>query len=370
MKLTKSTFIILLALNILILTAFKARASDPFSVITITNRLNHPWGMAFLPNGDILVTERPGQLRIIKKGVLAPHPIKGLPEVVVRGQGGLLDVALHPQYNKNGWIYLSYSGAGGGGIGTEVVRGKLVGNSLKMLQKIFVLQPKSRAGHHFGSRIVFDDKNHIYITIGDRGDRPRVQKIDDPAGSIVRLNDDGSIPKDNKWQGSATDAKMIYSYGHRNPQGLFFDKKTKILWEHEHGPRGGDELNIIQSGKNYGWPIISYGVEYISRFKIGEGTHKKGMEQPIHYWVPSIAPSGMTVYHGNKFPEFNGDIFIGALKFQLLVHLKMEGNKVIKEERYLKEKVGRIRDVRTGKDGYIYILTDKRNGQLLRLQPK
>ncbi|MBF0380139.1 MAG: PQQ-dependent sugar dehydrogenase [Magnetococcales bacterium] len=371
MKFLKPTFILLFAINIYFISAINASTKEPFKIVTIASKLNHPWGMAFLPNGDILITQRPGQLRIVRNGILDPHPISGLPSnIVARGQGGLLDVALHPQYKKNGWIYLSFSAKGAGGIGTEVARGKLVGNRFTSVEKIFVLQPKSRAGQHFGSRMVFDNDNHIYISVGDRGDRPRVQNIDDPAGSIIRLKDDGSLVKDNRWYSRNSDAKMVYSYGHRNPQGMFFDSKTNTLWEHEHGPRGGDELNIIHKGKNYGWPVISHGVEYVSRFKIGEGNHKKGMEQPIHYWVPSIAPSGMTVYRGDKFPDWDGDILIGALKYQLLVRLKMDGTKVLKEERYLEQKIGRIRDVRTGPDGYIYLLTDKRDGQLVRLEPR
>jgi aldose sugar dehydrogenase len=363
-------FFITVAWLALHMVASAASADDPFRVVTIAKGLDHPWGMAFLPGGDILVTERPGRLRLIHNGALDPRAISGLPKIKAKGQGGLLDVALHPQYASNGWIYLSYSAAGKGGVGTEVIRAKLSKHHLTYLQKIFVLQPKSSSGHHFGSRLAFDSSNHLYITVGDRGERTRAQQRSDPAGSVIRLQDDGSILEKNPWAGSRKDAGAIFSYGHRNPQGLFFDSQTQTLWEHEHGPQGGDELNIIQSGKNYGWPIITYGAEYGFGSSIGEGTHKQGMEQPIYYWVPSIAPSGMTLYRGKKFPNWDGDILIGSLKFKLLVRLQMDGNKAVKEERFLKGKIGRIRDVRTGPKGYIYLLTDKKNGSLIRLEPK
>ena len=338
-------------------------------VVTIADGLEHPWGIAFLPDGRILVTERSGRLRIVEKGRLNPRPIPGLPNIVSVGQGGLLDIVLHPNYRENGWIYFSYAAPGSGGMGTEVARAHLVGMALKDLQVIFRLGKKTSTAHHFGSRLVFDRAGYLYITIGDRGNRPRAQMLDDHAGSVIRIHDDGKIPADNPFVTNKNAKPEIFSYGHRNPQGMALHPLTGKVWMHEHGPQGGDELNIIRQGRNYGWPIITYGVNYVSGTKIGEGIRKKGMEQPIYYWVPSIAPSGMSFYTGDKFPKWKGSLFVGSLKFQLLARLELDGNTVIKEERLLRGKVGRIRDVRTGPDGYLYLLTDAQNGKLVRLEP-
>ncbi len=341
-----------------------------FRVVTITQGLQHPWGLAFLPTGEILVTERPGRLRVVSKGQLEPQPVLGLPEITAKGQGGLLDVALHPNYKKNGWIYLSYSGTGPGGLGTELARGRLKGRQLVDLEVLFRLLPKSTASHHFGSRILFDQQGFLYLTTGDRGDRPRAQNRSDHAGSVIRLHDDGRVPPDNPFYGHDGARADIFSYGHRNPQGLALHPVTGAIWLHEHGPQGGDELNRIQAGVNYGWPVITYGVNYGFGTKIGEGSHKEGMRQPEYYWVPSIAPSGMTFYNGSEFPQWQGDLFIGSLKFKLLTRLQMEQGSVVKESRYLIGKLGRIRDVRTGPDGYLYLLTDAINGTLVRLEPR
>ncbi len=361
----------LLALLIsLALMSNPSLASDSFTVNTITDGLEHPWAMAFLPDGRMLVTERPGRLRIIENGKLNPAPIKGLPNITAEGQGGLLDVALHPDYKNNGWLYLSYSEPDRGGLGTAVARAKLNGMKLSDTEVIFRMQPKSRGGRHFGSRLVFDRDNFLYITVGERGDRQRAQRLDDHAGSVIRLHDDGRIPADNPFVKNKKSKAEIFSYGHRNPQGMTLHPETGQVWIHEHGPQGGDEINLIQPGRNYGWPVITYGVNYVIGTKIGEGTHKAGMEQPLYQWTPSIAPSGMAFYTGDKFPGWRNNLFVGSLKFQLLVRLELNGTEIIKEERLLERALGRIRDVRSGPDGFLYLLTDENDGSLVRLEPK
>jgi len=348
-------------------------SGSPFKVEIIASGLEHPWGMAFLPDGRILVTERPGRLRIIERGKLLPKPVEGLPPIEAIGQGGLLDIALHPDYQNNGWLYFSYAEPNKGlffsEYGTAVARARLVGNRLKDLQVIFSMNKKSRGGRHFGSKLVFDRKNYLYITVGERGDRMRAQDLKDHAGSVIRLHDDGRIPADNPFINTKNALPEIYSYGHRNPQGIALHPETGEVWLHEHGPQGGDEINRIFPGRNYGWPVISYGVNYSTGTKIGEGTHKAGLEQPVHYWTPSIAPSGMAFYTGDAFKEWQGNLFVGALKFQLLVRLELNNNKVIKEERLLKRQLGRIRDVHNGSDGFLYLLTDDDKGAIIRLRP-
>jgi glucose/arabinose dehydrogenase len=338
-------------------------------VVKIAADLEHPWGLAFLPDGRMLVTERPGRLRIVRDGKLDPQPVSGLPRIVARGQGGLLDVALHPRYAENNLVYFSYAGPGKGGIGTEVARGRLVGHRLEEVQVIFRLEPKSDARQHFGSRLVFDRAGYLFITLGDRGDKERAQRPGDHAGSVIRLHDDGRVPADNPFVGKPGWKPEKYSLGNRNMQGAALHPQTGELWAHEHGPQGGDEINVIRAGVNYGWPVITYGVNYGSGTKIGEGTHKAGMAQPLHYWVPSIAPSGMAFYTGEKFPRWRGDLFVGALRDEMLVRLRLDGEKVVIEERMLKGVLGRIRDVRQGPDGFLYLLTDERKGVLVRLEP-
>jgi len=341
-----------------------------FRVVTVVEGLQHPWGVAFLPDGRILVTERPGRLRIVAGGKLDPQPIKGLPQIAAQGQGGLLDVALHPDYENTGWIYITYVAAGSQGVGTELARGRLSGDRLVDLEVLFQLQPKSGSSRHFGSRILFDRAGYLYLTVGDRGDKPRAQDITDHAGSVIRLHDDGRIPNDNPFVNRRNARPEIFSYGHRNPQGIALHPNSGEVWLHEHGPQGGDELNRVRSGENYGWPIITYGVNYGFGTQIGEGTHKKGMRQPEYYWVPSIAPSGMSFYNGKLFPQWQGNLFVGSLKFRLLVRLELSDGKVVKEVRYLKDKLGRIRDVRNGPEGYLYLLTDETEGALVRLEPR
>jgi glucose/arabinose dehydrogenase len=335
----------------------------------IVEGLEHPWGMAFLPDGRILVTERPGRLRVVEDGRILPEPVKGLPRIAARGQGGLMDVLLHPDYEHNGWIYMSYAAAGSGGVGTEVARARLQGMKLVQLERLFRLEPKTNAGRHFGSRLVFDKAGYLYITLGDRGDRPRAQRLNDHAGSVIRLHDDGSIPADNPFKKQRRAQPEIFSYGHRNPQGMALHPQTGAVWIHEHGPQGGDEINILRPGANYGWPVITYGVNYGSGTPIGEGTEKKGMVQPLYYWVPSIAPSGMAFYTGDRYPGWEDNLFVGSLKFRLLVRLELKGDRVVKEQRLLEDRLGRIRDVRVGPDDYLYLLTDEDNGKLVRLLP-
>jgi glucose/arabinose dehydrogenase len=306
---------------------------------------------------------------MIKDDRLVAEPVAGLPPIEAHGQGGLLDVALHPNFAENQLIYFSYAGPGEGGISTEVARGKLVDNHLEDVQVIFRQQPKSKTGRHFGSRLVFDRERYLYITLGDRGERERAQRPDDHAGSVIRLHDDGRTPADNPFVGKEGWKPEKFTLGNRNIQGAALHPRTGELWAHEHGPQGGDEINVIRAGVNYGWPVITYGVNYVIGTPIGEGTKKPGMAQPLYYWVPSIAPSGMTFYSGDRFPRWRGDLFVGALKNRMLVRLSLDGEQVVGEERFLNDVIGRIRDVRTGPDGFIYLLTDENDGALVRLEP-
>jgi len=341
-----------------------------FRVVKLIEGLAHPWSLAFLPDGRMLVTERPGRLRIVgADGKLDKRPVSGLPEIAEYGQGGLLDVTLHPRYAQNRLIYLSFAARGSGGVSTEVGRGKLSGDRLEGFEIIFRQLPKSHGGQHFGSRLVFDRAGFLYITLGDRGDRERAQQHNDHAGSVIRLHDDGRVPQDNPFVGRAGWKPEKYTLGNRNIQGAALHPDTGVLWTHEHGPQGGDEINVIRGGVNYGWPVITYGREYVTSFSIGEGTQKAGMAQPLYYWVPSIAPSGMAFYTGDKFPRWRGDLFVGALRDRLLVRLRLDGERVVSEERILEGVLGRIRDVRNGPDGYLYLLTDSDDSVLARLEP-
>ena len=341
-----------------------------FRVVTLVKGLDHPWGLAFLPDGRMLVTEHPGRLRIVgADGRMEPQPVTGLPQVAQHGQGGLLDVVLHPKFADNGLVYLSFAARNLDGVSSEVVRGRLAGNRLENVEVIFRQLPKSNTGLHFGSRLVFDRAGFLYITLGDRGEMARAQKPDDHAGSVIRLHDDGRVPSDNPFAAKPGWKPEKYTLGNRNIQGAALHPRTGLLWVNEHGPPGGDEVNTIRPGANYGWPVITYGVNYGIGTKIGEGTAKAGLVQPLHYWVPSIAPSGMAFYTGDKFPRWRGDVFVGSLKFSLLVRLKLDGEKVVKEERMLEGMLGRIRDVRSGPDGFIYLLTDETNGVIARLEP-
>jgi len=339
-----------------------------FMIETVVDGLVNPWAVDFLPDGRMLVTERPGRLRIIENGQLS-EPVKGLPKSHVEAQGGLLDIALDPDYDNNQIIYFSYSAADRTGIGTEVVSAKLVGNELKELKTIFKALPKSAGGYHFGSRLLLTKAGTLFITLGERGDMYRAQDINDHAGSLIRINKDGSIPKDNPFIKNSRAKPEIFTYGNRNIQGIAMHPDTGDIWTVEHGPQGGDELNLMQPGVNYGWPIITYGVNYKVGTPIGEGTHKEGMAQPIHYWIPSIATSSLLFYDGDNFPLWKGNAFVSSLAFGQLVRLEMKDNKVIKEERLINGMYGRIREVQQGRDGFLYFITDESNGKLLRIKP-
>ena len=337
----------------------------------VTQGLEHPWSLAFLPDGRMLVTERSGRLRYVAAdGTLDTTPISGLPESLsARRQGGLHDVALHPRFAQNRLLYFAYAGKGVGGYGTELARGRLDGHRLTGVEVLFRALPKSWGGRHFGGRVVFDGTGHVFLTLGDRGDGPRAQDPGDHAGSIIRLTEDGGIPRDNPYRSVAGARPEIYTLGNRNVQGAAMNPWTGELWTHEHGPQGGDEVNVIRAGVNYGWPVITYGRNYGSGTQIGEGTHKQGMAQPLHQWTPSIAPSGMAFYDGDRFSGWRGNLLVGALKFRLLVRLELDGERVVREERILKGTIGRIRDVRVGPDGYVYLLSDEPNGVIARLEP-
>jgi glucose/arabinose dehydrogenase len=338
-------------------------------VATVAGGLENPWGLAFLPDGRMLVTERPGRLRLVEKDGRLSAPLGGVPEVYARGQGGLLDVVLDPRFAENRLVYLSFAEPGQGGAGTAVARGRLGEGGLEDVAVVFRQQPKVGGGNHWGSRLVFARDGTLFVTLGDRfAYRERAQDLGAHLGKIVRINPDGSVPKDNPFVGRAGALPEIWSLGHRNAQGAALNPATGALWEIEHGARGGDEINIPEAGKNYGWPIITYGVDY-SGAKIGEGTAKPGMEQPIYYWDPSIAPSGMAFYAGDKVPAWRGNLFVGALKAQCLVRLELDGAKVVKEERLLAGLGERIRDVRAGPDGFLYLLTDSSDGRILRIEP-
>lgn len=340
-----------------------------FELVVLIEGLDHPWGLAFLPQGRLLVTERSGRLRLIDNGRLDPRPVEGLPVVSSYGQGGLLDVALHPDFERNRLVYLSYAAAGPGGFGTEVARGRLVEHRLENVEVIFRALPKFEGGRHFGSRLVFGDDGLLYISLGDRGHRPNGQDLSTHPGSIIRVRDDGSVPADNPLLGEPGARPEIFTYGNRNVQGMTIRPGTGRIWAHEHGPQGGDEVNIVERGANYGWPTITYGRNYGIGTKIGEGTHKNGMAQPVLQWTPSIAPSGMTFYDGDRFPNWKGNLFAGSLKFQFLARLEVDGERVVHQERLIEGVLGRIRDVRQGPDGFIYLLSDESNGILARLEP-
>jgi aldose sugar dehydrogenase len=348
--------------------------SAVLSVSTLIENLAHPWSMAWLPTGQMLITERTGQLRQVSADFKSATIIKGLPATILaEGQGGLFDVAIHPDYAKNGWIYLSYAerqSERSSAAGTALIRARLKGDQLIDIEPLFSMQPKSRGGRHFGGRIVFDRKGFVYLTLGDRGEEARAQALKDHAGTVIRLHDDGRIPADNPFVSRTEIPHEVFSRGNRNIQGAALHPLTGELWAHEHGPQGGDEVNVIRAGRNYGWPVITYGVNYVIGTRIGEGTQKAGMEQPVHVWVPSIAPSGMAFYTGKAFPQWQSSLLIGALRAQGLIRLELNGERVVREERLLVNQVGRIRDVRVGPDGLIYLLTDSPDGKLLRLEPR
>ena len=325
-----------------------------FTTEVVISELSIPWGMDFLPDGSMLITEKSGKLIHFKNG--KKSTIKGLPDIKVQGQGGLLDIKLHPNYVNNEWIYISYSSGEGEGDGanTAIMRAKLVGNKLINKELLYKATPNTKKGQHFGSRIEFDNDGYLYFSIGDRGNRDvNPQDITRDGGKIYRIHDDGRIPTDNPFVKTSGAKKAIFSYGQRNPQGMIKHPKTGEIWIHEHGPKGGDEINIIKKGKNYGWPVISYGINY-NGTSFTDNTSLPGMEEPLFYWVPSIAPSGMLIVNSDKYPEWNGNILVGSLKFQYLERLVLKNGKVVKREKLI-EGLGRVRNVKQGPDGYIYV---------------
>jgi aldose sugar dehydrogenase len=343
------------------------RGTHQVRTVTVASGLDFPWGMAFLPDGGILVTERSGQLRLVRDGRLQETPLAGVPPVFAQGQGGLLDVALHPDFARNRLVYLSFSKPGPQGATTAVVRGRLEGDRLAEVVEVIETAAWGTARQHFGSRLAFDRAGDLYITIGDRGVMDRAQRTDDHAGTVLRLHDDGRVPADNPFVGRAGFLPEIFSYGHRNAQGMVLHPATGEIWLHEHGPRGGDEINLVRAGRNYGWPLVTHGVNYDGT-TITTDTVLPGIEPPLLHWTPSIAPSGMAVYTGDRFPNWRGDVFAGALAGRHLRRVRFDGTRVVEQERLLDD-VARIRDVRVGPDGYLYVLTDAPDGALLRLEP-
>ncbi|HEY5167131.1 MAG TPA: PQQ-dependent sugar dehydrogenase [Pseudolabrys sp.] len=369
-----------LALTVL-LAAFTgtAQAADPtfpttagdVTVETVASGLVHPWSLAFLPDGRMLVTERPGRMRIVTRdGKLSP-PLAGVPKVVARGQAGLLDVALDRAFTQNQTIYFCFNADAGSNV--AVAHARLESGETPRLDQVTTIfrqnGPPSPSGNNVACRIAQGSDGNLFVSLGDHfAPRDDAQNLANHIGKIVRIKPDGSVPQDNPFAGKAGGKPEIWSYGHRNAEGLAFNPADDKLWEQEHGPQGGDEINIIQKGKNYGWPVIGYGIDY-NGARIHESTSKPGMEQPLWHWTPSIAPSGMTFYSGDLFRGWNGSLINGALKFQMVVRLELKDGKVVKEERLLQELHERIRDVRQGPDGALYLLTDNSAGRILRLAP-
>ena len=343
-------------------------------VTVVTEGLEALWGFTFLPDGDILATERPGRLRLIRNGTLLNQPISGVPDVFARGQGGLLDVVLHPDFESNQWVYLSYAKPMNDNSTTAVARGRLQDMALVDVEDIFIADSKGRG--HYGSRLVFDNDGYLFVTVGDRQANPNEDQANHPAqdrgnhhGTVNRLHDDGSIPSDNPFVGQDGIEPSIWSYGHRNPQGMVHDSASGRLWINEHGPQGGDELNLVKPSLNYGWPVIGYGVNYGGK-TLHDGTHQDGMEQPVHYWVPSIATSGMVLYTGGLIEAWTGNLLVGGLGGQQIARLTMDGTEVVSEETIFSGN-GRVRDIRQGPDGAIYIGIDgtRDSAAIVRIAP-
>ncbi|MBA3853101.1 MAG: hypothetical protein C0503_01725 [Gemmatimonas sp.] len=354
-------------------SAIKSPTPDPtlgvVSVETVASGLVHPWAIEFLPDGRMLVTERPGRLRLVSSDGSVSAPLSGVPTVHAQGQGGLLDVALDPDFANNQRVYLTYAEPGEGGVGTAAARGRLTEAGLVDVEVIYRQRPKLEGNGHFGSRLVFARDGKLFITQGDRQSyRERAQDLTQGMGKIVRINADGSIPPDNPYVGNASAQPEIWSFGHRNLQGATLHPETGALWTIEHGARGGDELNHPEPGKNYGWPVITYGRDY-SGLPIGEGTAREGMEQPVYFWDPVIAPSGMTFYTGTRYAGWQGSLLIGSMNPGGLVRLTLRDGRVVAEERHLSEIRERIRDVTQGPDGFVYVVTDSPNGRVLRVVP-
>ncbi|THF63397.1 PQQ-dependent sugar dehydrogenase [Pseudothauera rhizosphaerae] len=346
-------------------------AAGPVEVVQIADGLDTPWSLAFLPDGRMLVTERPGRLRIVARDGSLSAPLAGVPAVYGRGQGGLLDVVLGPDFATDRRIWFSYAEPTARGARTAVARAVLDLDGLRLtnVERIFAQNDDPSGGNHWGSRLVFGRDGLLYVTLGDRfNHRDRAQDLDSHLGKVVRIAPDGSVPPDNPFVGRPGALPETWSYGHRNVQGAALHPQTGALWAHEHGPQGGDEVNIVRRGRNYGWPVVTYGREYVTGFRIGEGTARADVEAPLTQWTPSIAPSGMAFYTGDAFPRWRGSLFVGALRGSMLVRLALDGERVVGEERLLGELGHRIRDVRQGPDGLLYLL-DETDGRILRLQP-
>jgi aldose sugar dehydrogenase len=353
-----------------LITAFQSACSTStdFKIETIGSDLGVPWGMALLPDNSLLITQREGRLSQLDLMSGEIKSISGLPTIKVKGQGGLFDVAIPPDYRTSKWIYFGYNKDIDGQGATTLARAKLRNDKLVDWQDLLITQSTSKTNYHFGGRISFDNNGHLFLSVGERGVRANAQDLSNHAGSILRLNLDGSVPIDNPFVNSDKALSEIWSYGHRNPQGLFFNKETQQLWAIEHGPRGGDEINLIEPGKNYGWPVISYGMEYSEDIAVGQDTERKGMEQPIKVYVPSIAPSSLIQYSGIAFPEWQGNLLAGALKSKHLNQIVLnKDNKAIGENRLLRSVKGRIRNVIESPEGWLYISTD--DGRIIRVRP-
>lgn len=336
--------------------------------VPVARGLENPWSMAFLPDGRILVTERPGRMRIVDANGQLSAPLGNVPKVSDSGQGGLLDVTLDADFARNRRIYFTYAEPGDGGAGTALASATLTDAALSDVKVLFRQQPKLGGGLHFGSRVVIGPDGKLWLGLGERYRRDEAQNLNVHLGKLIRLNTDGSVPSDNPFIGRSDARPEIWSYGHRNIQGMARHPQTGIVWLHEHGAQGGDEINIPERGKNYGWPVITHGIDY-SGAKIGIGTSGPGMEQPLLHWTPSIAPSGMAFYTGDKVPAWRGNLFVGSLKFGTLHRVVLDGTKVVRQEQMLKEIGDNIRDVRDGPDGHLYIATDSPDGRILRLEP-
>jgi glucose/arabinose dehydrogenase len=353
-------------------------AYHDYRIVEVVNGLVRPWSIAFLPNGDVLITERPGRLRIARNGKLLEKPVEGVPEAVFSSQGGLLEVMPHPNFASNRFLYLTYSKplTEPKQSTTALIRGRFENDRLTDVQQLF--ESVSQGRGHFGGKIAFDKNGYLFLTLGDRQAPPQgnleahpAQDLSNHHGKLIRLHDDGRVPADNPFVSKAGARPEIWSYGHRNIQGIAIHPETGDVWTHEHGPQGGDELNLVQPGRNYGWPVIGYGVNYRTGLAIHTGTHREGMEQPVHIWVPSIGISGLMVYTGDRFPQWRGNLFAGALVGQRLARLTLKDKDVVHEET-LAQNLGRIRDVRQGPDGLIYLVTEDEDGKpspVLRMEP-
>jgi glucose/arabinose dehydrogenase len=375
-------FVIASLCTLIIITSCQSSASDnseesstakadsiPSAITadTLYKGFNNPWGMAWLPDGRMLVTEKAGEILVFRDGRFTGEKLSGVPKVMSGGQGGLLDIKLHPDYDKNQWIYISFSKPVKGGSTTSITRFKLSGNAITDLQEVFEAKPYLEADYHFGSRIIFDKDKYLFFSSGERGTMKKVWELDNDHGKIHRIKDDGTIPDDNPFVKTKGARPSIWSYGHRNPQGLVYDKETNRIWGIEHGPRGGDELNLVEKGKNYGWPLTSYGINYDGSV-LTDKKEMEGVTNPTHYWVPSIAPCGSMIVTSDKYPEWKGNLLVTALALRHIARVQLDGTTYVKEERLL-DKTARFRDVAEGPDGYIYAVTEG-PGLLLKLVPQ